>query len=279
MERSITAGHCCETSYSPKTQTSVTVSGFILLHRRVQTAFMTIFEWMFRKMSRCANMTLDRHRGGITLYYLATQSSPEEAEDRWRYGCCSRHHDPHSSPQRLLQPRLKNTSALRSLQKQEVSICWIRTGGFQDLDFVEDEFVPQAVAPDDALPHFSELPLHSEVQQPFLERRFGATLNLVTGDLFTHFDRRNWKMIAWCLKQRTGKEGWLLCLRTKDRLLCRRRGWEGEAPLGKWWAAGFSCHLAAVWCHPGRIPPSLRRRTSQSARKQTKPLFDKNTSS
>lgn len=49
---------------SPKTQTSVTVSGFILLHRRVQTAFMTIFEWMFRKMSRCANMTLDRHRGG-----------------------------------------------------------------------------------------------------------------------------------------------------------------------------------------------------------------------
>lgn len=107
MERSITAGHCCETSYSPKTQTSVTVSGFILLHRRVQTAFMTIFEWMFRKMSRCANMTLDRHRGGITLYYLATQSSPEEAEDRWRYGCCSRHHDPHSSPQRLLQPRLK----------------------------------------------------------------------------------------------------------------------------------------------------------------------------
>lgn len=107
MERSITAGHCCETSYSPKTQTSVTVSGFILLHRRVQTAFMTIFEWMFRKMSRCANVTLDRHRGGITLYYLATQSSPEEAEDRWRYGCCSRHHDPHSSPQRLLQPRFK----------------------------------------------------------------------------------------------------------------------------------------------------------------------------
>lgn len=86
---------------------------------------------------------------------------------------------------------LKNTSALRSLQKQEVGICWIRTGGFQDLDFVEDEFVPQAVAPDDALPHFSELPLHSEVQQPFLERRFGATLNLVTGDLFTHFDGRN----------------------------------------------------------------------------------------
>lgn len=64
MERSITAGHCCETSYFPKTQTSVTVSGFILLHRRVQTAFMTIFEWMFRKMSRCANVTLDRHRGG-----------------------------------------------------------------------------------------------------------------------------------------------------------------------------------------------------------------------
>lgn len=45
--------------------------------------------------------------GGITLYYLATQSSPEEAEDRWRYGCCSRHHDPHSSPQRLLRPRFK----------------------------------------------------------------------------------------------------------------------------------------------------------------------------
>lgn len=98
------------------------------------------------------------------------------------------------------------------------------------------------------------------------------------GDLFTHFDTRNWKMIGWCLKQRTGKRAAVVS-ETKDRLLCRRRGWEVEAPLGKWWAAGFSCHLAAVWCHPGRIPPSLRHRTSQSARKQTKPLFNKNTSS
>lgn len=79
MERSITAGHCCETSYSPKTQTSVTVSGFILLHRRVQTAFMTIFEWMFRKMSRCANVTLDRHRGGITLL----PGNPEQPWGSW----------------------------------------------------------------------------------------------------------------------------------------------------------------------------------------------------
>lgn len=137
---------------------------------------------MFRKTSRCVNTTLDRPRRRINLYYLATQSSPEEVEDRWRYGCCSRHHDPHSSSQRLLQPRLENTSALTlCYRKQEVSICWIRTAGLQDLDFVEDEFVPQAVVPDDALPHFSVLPLHSEAQQPFLERRFGATLNLVTG--------------------------------------------------------------------------------------------------
>lgn len=49
------------------------------------------------------------------------------------------------------------------------------------LDFVEDEFVPHAVFPDDAVPHFGVFPVHGEVQQPLLERRFGPALNLVTG--------------------------------------------------------------------------------------------------
>ena len=46
------------------------------------------------------------------------------------------------------------------------------------LHFVEDEFVPYAVVPDDAVLHLSELPLHGEVQQPFLKGRLGSTLNL-----------------------------------------------------------------------------------------------------
>lgn len=54
---------------------------------------------------------------------------------------------------------------------------------------MEDEFVPYAVVPDDALPHFSVFPVHGKVQQPFLKRRFGSILNLVTGP----FEVRNWQ--------------------------------------------------------------------------------------
>lgn len=46
------------------------------------------------------------------------------------------------------------------------------------LHFMEDEFVPYAVVPDDAFLHLSVFPVHGEVQQPFLERRFGSALNL-----------------------------------------------------------------------------------------------------
>jgi len=58
------------------------------------------------------------------------------------------------------------------------------------LHFVEDELVPQAVVPDDALLHFSKLSLHGKVQQPFLERSFGPTVNLVTSSV-TAFKMRN----------------------------------------------------------------------------------------
>lgn len=60
------------------------------------------------------------------------------------------------------------------------------------LHFVEDEFVPHAVLPDDTLPHFSVFPVHSKVQQPFLERCFGAALNLVTTFFMTPLQRL-WK--------------------------------------------------------------------------------------
>lgn len=49
------------------------------------------------------------------------------------------------------------------------------------LHFVEDEFVPQAVVPDDAILHLRELSVHGEVQQPLLERGCGAALNLRGG--------------------------------------------------------------------------------------------------
>lgn len=49
------------------------------------------------------------------------------------------------------------------------------------LHFVEDEFVPQAVAPDDAVLHLGVLPVHGKVQQPLLERGRGAALNLRGG--------------------------------------------------------------------------------------------------
>lgn len=47
------------------------------------------------------------------------------------------------------------------------------------LHSVEEEFVPDAVLPDDALLHLGVLPLHGEVQQPFFERRRGSALDLV----------------------------------------------------------------------------------------------------
>ena len=46
------------------------------------------------------------------------------------------------------------------------------------LDFVEDERVPYAVFPDDPFLYFCKFPLHSKVQQPFLKRCLGSTLNL-----------------------------------------------------------------------------------------------------
>lgn len=49
------------------------------------------------------------------------------------------------------------------------------------LHFVEDEFVPQAVVPDDTFLHLSVLPVHGKVQQPLLERGIGAALNLWGG--------------------------------------------------------------------------------------------------
>lgn len=49
------------------------------------------------------------------------------------------------------------------------------------LHFVEDEFVPQAVVPDDAFLHLSVLPVHGKVQQPLLEGGCGAALNLRGG--------------------------------------------------------------------------------------------------
>ena len=231
----------------------------------------------------CKHDPRPTQRGGITLYYLATQSSPEEAEDRWRYGCCARHHDPHSSPQRLLQSRLKKKTKKKHVSAQIVT----ETGSQHLLD--QNRWISgpglcgRWVCPTGCCSWWCP----PSLQRTSSPQRSSTTISWKAtwrrsepgdGDLFTHFDTRNWKMIGWCLKQRTGKRAAVVS-ETKDRLLCRRRGWEVEAPLGKWWAAGFSCHLAAVWCHPGRIPPSLRHRTSQSARKQTKPLFNKNTSS
>lgn len=53
------------------------------------------------------------------------------------------------------------------------------------LDFVEDKFVPDAVLPDDPIPHFSIFPFHSEIEQPLLEGRLSSTLHLVIGYLMT----------------------------------------------------------------------------------------------
>ena len=46
------------------------------------------------------------------------------------------------------------------------------------LHFVEEEPVPDAGVPDDALLHLSILPLHSKVQQPLLKGGVGSTLDL-----------------------------------------------------------------------------------------------------
>lgn len=64
-----------------------------------------------------------RYRG-INIQYLATQSSSEEVENRWRNGCCSRHHDPHLSPQRLLKMRTATLSDTIFLQV--ILVCCFR---------------------------------------------------------------------------------------------------------------------------------------------------------
>lgn len=46
------------------------------------------------------------------------------------------------------------------------------------LDFVEDEFVPQAVLPDDAFSDLGVFPLDGKVQEPFLESRRCTALDL-----------------------------------------------------------------------------------------------------
>lgn len=120
----------------------------------------------------------------MTARYLATQSCSEEIENGWRYGCCSRHHDPHSSAKRLLQWRV---SVLTSGDFQVVHLLEQELY----LHFVEDEFVPYAVLPDDTLLHFSVFPVHSKVQQPFLEGCFGSALNLVTTFFMTPLQRKN----------------------------------------------------------------------------------------
>lgn len=67
-------------------------------------------------------------------------------------------------------------------------------GADQYLDFVEDEFVPQAVVPDDAFLHLGILPVHGKVQQPLLEGGFGSAL-----DLFGRSSegRVGWTFRAW----------------------------------------------------------------------------------
>lgn len=61
---------------------------------------------------------------------------------------------------------------------EQVTSWAVFPGADQNLDFVEDEFVPQAVVPDDAFLHLCVLPVHSKVQQPLLEGGLGAALNL-----------------------------------------------------------------------------------------------------
>lgn len=61
---------------------------------------------------------------------------------------------------------------------EQVTSWAVLPGADQNLDFVEDEFVPQAVVPDDAFLHLGVLPVHGKVQQPLLEGGLGAALNL-----------------------------------------------------------------------------------------------------
>lgn len=61
---------------------------------------------------------------------------------------------------------------------EQITSWAVFPGADQHLDFVEDEFVPQAVVPDDAFLHLGVLPVHGKVQQPLLEGAFGAALNL-----------------------------------------------------------------------------------------------------
>lgn len=98
----------------------------------------------------------------------------------------------------------------------------------------------------------------------FLKGVLAPLCTCVTGLVFTAMEGAG----SWCLKQSERKEG----AADANHSLCHRRGWEVEGLLGKWWAAGFSCHLAAVWCHPGRIPPLPRHCTSLSTGRTRKSL-------
>ena len=100
-------------------------------------------------------------------------------------------------------------------------------GGGGYLHFIEDEFVPQAVVPDDAFLHLCVLPVHSKVQEPLLKRGFGATLNLRGG--------RRESASAGGSKRRETR-----------RSPGRRRGSGAEARRGRLWAGAFSCRLAGV---------------------------------
>lgn len=74
---------------------------------------------------------------------------------------------------------------------EQITSWAVFPGVDQHLDFVEDEFVPQAVFPDDAFLHLGVLPVHGKVQQPLLEGAFGTTLNL--------FGRSSEVRIGWSI--------------------------------------------------------------------------------
>lgn len=121
------------------------------------------------------------------------------------------------------------------------------------LDFVEDEFVPQAVLPDDAFSDLGVFPLDGKVQEPFLESRRCTALDLqeLSGTKMTSATNMKLQLV----------DGSPLVYS-----LCHRHGWVVGELLGRWWAVRFSCHQEVVWCHPGRIPPFLLHRTLRSAR-------------
>ena len=281
-ERSITAGHCCETSYFPKTQTTVTISG--LFCSTLQSSSCVHDNNRSKCLGRRPVCKYDP-RPTQTEDKSLLPGNPEQPWGSW-------------GPMEIwvLLPSpwpalvLPETPTAKIRKHVSAHIVLQKTGSQYLLDQNRWTSGPglcgRWVCPTGCCSWWCP----PSLQRTSSPQRSSTAISWKAiwrhsepgdGDLFTHFDTRSWKMIGWCLKQRTGERAAVVS-ETKDRLLCRRRGWEVEAPLGKWWAAGFSCRLAAVWCHPGRIPPSLRHRTSQSARKQTKkPLlnkFKKNTS-